>query len=139
MGGTRPFGQVRFLGLKTLDVIQERGRPDQVFGPSFALLAADGTELFAPPEGLSTIFATIPVGTTRHPTSFMCQRQDGRVFPGENPAGMMDALKTDEHDCIEDIVALCARVPFPGRCERNIPTFARVKNGHASGNPASVD
>lgn len=113
-----------FLGLKTLTVIQnavdlilKSGRPLHV--------AADGTELYAPPEGGENQINLIPLDD--EPTYKLYARaKTVAVFQVES-SGMMDALKRMKPTCIEDIVALVA-LYRPGPME-NIPTYCEVKNG----------
>ena len=113
-----------FLGLKTLTVIQnavdlivKSGRPLHI--------AADGTELFQPPEGLINDIGTIPLDD--EPSyKLYASAKTVAVFQVES-SGMMDALKRMKPTCIEDIVALVA-LYRPGPME-NIPTYCEVKNG----------
>ena len=113
-----------FLGLKTLTVIQnavdlivKSGRPLHV--------AADGTELFNPPEGAENDIGIIPLDDEKSYALYSGAKTVA-VFQVES-SGMMDALKRMKPNCIEDIVALVA-LYRPGPME-NIPKFCEVKNG----------
>ncbi len=113
-----------FLGLKTLTVIQnavdliiKSGRPLHI--------AADGTELFHPPEGAVNDIGTIPLDDEASYKLYASAKTIA-VFQVES-SGMMDALKRMKPTCIEDIVALVA-LYRPGPME-NIPTYCEVKNG----------
>ncbi len=113
-----------FLGLKTLTVIQnavdliiKSGRPLHT--------AADGTELFSPPEGAINDIGTIPLDDEASYKLYASAKTIA-VFQVES-SGMMDALKRMKPTCIEDIVALVA-LYRPGPME-NIPTYCEVKNG----------
>ena len=113
-----------FLGLKTLTVVQnavdliiKSGRPLHV--------AADGTELFQPPEGAENDIGTIPLDDEKSYALYASAKTIA-VFQVES-SGMMDALKRMKPTCIEDIVALVA-LYRPGPME-NIPTYCEVKNG----------
>ncbi|MCA1775720.1 MAG: DNA polymerase III subunit alpha [Loktanella sp.] len=113
-----------FLGLKTLTVIQnavdlivKSGRPLHV--------AADGTELFSPPEGAENDIGIIPLDDEKSYALYSSAKTVA-VFQVES-SGMMDALKRMKPNCIEDIVALVA-LYRPGPME-NIPKFCEVKNG----------
>ena len=113
-----------FLGLKTLTVIQNA--VDQIKASGRHLhIAADGTELYTPPEGLEDDISAIPLDD---PASYRlyASAKTVAVFQVES-SGMMDALKRMKPTCIEDIVALVA-LYRPGPME-NIPTYCEVKNG----------
>ncbi|MGJ8544730.1 MAG: DNA polymerase III subunit alpha [Sulfitobacter sp.] len=113
-----------FLGLKTLTVIQNA--VDQIKSSGRHLhIAADGTELFVPPEGLIDDIATIPLDDEAS-YKLYASAKTVAVFQVES-SGMMDALKRMKPTCIEDIVALVA-LYRPGPME-NIPTYCEVKNG----------
>ncbi len=113
-----------FLGLKTLTVIQNA--VDQIKASGRHLhIAADGTELFVPPEGLEDDIATIPLDDEAS-YKLYASAKTVAVFQVES-SGMMDALKRMKPTCIEDIVALVA-LYRPGPME-NIPTYCEVKNG----------
>ena len=113
-----------FLGLKTLTVIQNA--VDQIMTSGRHLhIAADGTELFTPPEGLIDDIATIPLDDEAS-YKLYASAKTVAVFQVES-SGMMDALKRMKPTCIEDIVALVA-LYRPGPME-NIPTYCEVKNG----------
>ncbi|MBW4707225.1 DNA polymerase III subunit alpha [Roseobacter sp. YSTF-M11] len=113
-----------FLGLKTLTVIQNA--VDQIKASGRHLhIAADGTELFDPPEGLSDDIGTIPLDDEAS-YKLYASAKTVAVFQVES-SGMMDALKRMKPTCIEDIVALVA-LYRPGPME-NIPTYCEVKNG----------
>ncbi|APE44386.1 DNA polymerase III subunit alpha [Sulfitobacter alexandrii] len=113
-----------FLGLKTLTVIQNA--VDQIKASGRHLhIAADGTELFTPPEGLLDDISTIPLDDEASYRLYASARTVA-VFQVES-SGMMDALKRMKPTCIEDIVALVA-LYRPGPME-NIPTYCDVKNG----------
>tara|TARA_R110002020_G_scaffold475731_1_gene711941 strand:- start:7585 stop:11109 length:3525 start_codon:yes stop_codon:yes gene_type:complete len=113
-----------FLGLKTLTVIQNA--VDQIKSAGRHLhIAADGTELFTPPEGLEDDIATIPLDDEAS-YKLYASAKTVAVFQVES-SGMMDALKRMKPTCIEDIVALVA-LYRPGPME-NIPTYCEVKNG----------
>jgi DNA polymerase-3 subunit alpha len=113
-----------FLGLKTLTVIQNA--VDQIKGSGRHLhIAADGTELFVPPEGLIDDISTIPLDDEASYKLYAAAKTVA-VFQVES-SGMMDALKRMKPNCIEDIVALVA-LYRPGPME-NIPTYCEVKNG----------
>ena len=113
-----------FLGLKTLTVIQNA--VDQIKASGRHLhIAADGTELFEPPEGLVDDIATIPLDDEASYKLYAAAKTVA-VFQVES-SGMMDALKRMKPTCIEDIVALVA-LYRPGPME-NIPTYCEVKNG----------
>ncbi|MEM6940335.1 MAG: DNA polymerase III subunit alpha [Pseudomonadota bacterium] len=113
-----------FLGLKTLTVIQNA--VDQIKASGRHLhIAADGTELFSPPEGLLDDIATIPLDDAAS-YKLYASAKTVAVFQVES-SGMMDALKRMKPTCIEDIVALVA-LYRPGPME-NIPTYCEVKNG----------
>ncbi|KIN60045.1 DNA polymerase III, alpha subunit subfamily [Sulfitobacter noctilucae] len=113
-----------FLGLKTLTVIQNA--VDQIKASGRHLhIAADGTVLFSPPEGLLDDIATIPLDDEAS-YKLYASAKTVAVFQVES-SGMMDALKRMKPTCIEDIVALVA-LYRPGPME-NIPTYCEVKNG----------
>ena len=113
-----------FLGLKTLTVIQNA--VDQIKASGRHLhIAADGTELFTPPEGLLDDISTIPLDDEASYKLYSAAKTVA-VFQVES-SGMMDALKRMKPTCIEDIVALVA-LYRPGPME-NIPTYCDVKNG----------
>ena len=113
-----------FLGLKTLTVIQNA--VDQIKASGRHLhVAADGTELFDPPEGLLDDISTIPLDDEASYKLYAAAKTVA-VFQVES-SGMMDALKRMKPNCIEDIVALVA-LYRPGPME-NIPTYCEVKNG----------
>jgi DNA polymerase-3 subunit alpha len=113
-----------FLGLKTLTVIQNA--VDQIKAAGRHLhIAADGTELFTPPDGLEDDIATIPLDDEAS-YKLYASAKTVAVFQVES-SGMMDALKRMKPTCIEDIVALVA-LYRPGPME-NIPTYCDVKNG----------
>ncbi len=113
-----------FLGLKTLTVIQNA--VDQIKAAGRHLhIAADGTELFAPPEDLIDDIGAIPLDDEASYKLYASARTVA-VFQVES-SGMMDALKRMKPTCIEDIVALVA-LYRPGPME-NIPTYCEVKNG----------
>ena len=113
-----------FLGLKTLTVIQNA--VDQIrAGGRHLHVAADGTELYQPPEGAVDEINAIPLDD--EPTyKLYAAAKTVAVFQVES-SGMMDALKRMKPTCIEDIVALVA-LYRPGPME-NIPTYCEVKNG----------
>jgi DNA polymerase-3 subunit alpha len=113
-----------FLGLKTLTVIQNA--VDQIKASGRHLhIAADGTELFVPPQGLIDDISTIPLDDEASYKLYAAAKTVA-VFQVES-SGMMDALKRMKPTCIEDIVALVA-LYRPGPME-NIPTYCEVKNG----------
>ncbi|MBK0329567.1 DNA polymerase III subunit alpha [Rhodobacteraceae bacterium F11138] len=113
-----------FLGLKTLTVIQNA--VDQIkAGGRHLHVAADGTELYEPPEGLIDDIGAIPLDDEASYKLYASARTVA-VFQVES-SGMMDALKRMKPTCIEDIVALVA-LYRPGPME-NIPTYCEVKNG----------
>ena len=113
-----------FLGLKTLTVIQSA--VDLIKGEGRDLhIAADGTQLYDPPEGSVNEINAIPLDDI--PTyKLYAAAKTVAVFQVES-SGMMDALKRMKPNCIEDIVALVA-LYRPGPME-NIPTYCEVKNG----------
>ncbi|WP_127903077.1 DNA polymerase III subunit alpha [Solirhodobacter olei] len=113
-----------FLGLKTLTVIQNA--VDLIRGTGRHLhIAADGTELYQPPEGAVDEINAIPLDDK--PTyELYAGAKTVAVFQVES-SGMMDALRRMKPTCIEDIVALVA-LYRPGPME-NIPTYCEVKNG----------
>ena len=113
-----------FLGLKTLTVIQNA--VDQIKASGRHLhIAADGSELFEPPQVLIDDIATIPLDDEAS-YKLYASAKTVAVFQVES-SGMMDALKRMKPTCIEDIVALVA-LYRPGPME-NIPTYCEVKNG----------
>ena len=113
-----------FLGLKTLTVIQNA--VDLIRGGGRHLhIAADGRDLYLPPEGAVDQINAIPLDDK--PTYDLYARaQTVAVFQVES-TGMMDALRRMKPTCIEDIVALVA-LYRPGPME-NIPVYCEVKNG----------
>ena len=113
-----------FLGLKTLTVIQNAVDLIKASGRHLHI-AADGTELFDPPEGLMDDISTIPLDDEASYKLYAAAKTVA-VFQVES-SGMMDALKRMKPNCIEDIVALVA-LYRPGPME-NIPTYCEVKNG----------
>ncbi|WP_137703036.1 DNA polymerase III subunit alpha [Marimonas lutisalis] len=113
-----------FLGLKTLTVIQNA--VDLIHGEGRSLhIAADGSELYDPPEGAEDDIGHIPLDDERT-YDLYARARTVAVFQVES-SGMMDALKRMKPTCIEDIVALVA-LYRPGPME-NIPTYCEVKNG----------
>jgi len=113
-----------FLGLKTLTVIQNA--VEQIIAAGRSLhVAADGTELFSPPEGAENDIGVIPLDDAKSYELYAAAKTVA-VFQVES-SGMMDALKRMKPTCIEDIVALVA-LYRPGPME-NIPTYCEVKNG----------
>ncbi|MEZ5724662.1 MAG: DNA polymerase III subunit alpha [Paracoccaceae bacterium] len=113
-----------FLGLKTLTVIQNA--VDLINGGGRPLhVAADGRQLYDPPEGALNQINAIPLDDTASYELFASARTVA-VFQVES-SGMMDALRRMKPTCIEDIVALVA-LYRPGPME-NIPTYCEVKNG----------
>ncbi|NUH66526.1 DNA polymerase III subunit alpha [Sulfitobacter sp. S0837] len=113
-----------FLGLKTLTVIQNA--VDQIkAGGRHLHIAADGRELYQPPEGHIDDIATIPLDD-KATYKLYSSAKTVAVFQVES-SGMMDALKRMKPTCIEDIVALVA-LYRPGPME-NIPVYCEVKNG----------
>ena len=113
-----------FLGLKTLTVIQNA--VDQIKASGRHLhLAADGTQLYEPPEGNIDEINAIPLDDEASYKLYAAAKTVA-VFQVES-SGMMDALKRMKPNCIEDIVALVA-LYRPGPME-NIPTYCEVKNG----------
>jgi DNA polymerase-3 subunit alpha len=113
-----------FLGLKTLTVIQNAVDLIKASGRHLHL-AADGTALFVPPQGLEDDISTIPLDDEASYRLYAAAKTVA-VFQVES-SGMMDALKRMKPTCIEDIVALVA-LYRPGPME-NIPTYCEVKNG----------
>ena len=113
-----------FLGLKTLTVIQNA--IEQILSSGRDIhVAADGTQLYDPPEGAVNEINAIPLDD--EPTyKLYSAAKTVAVFQVES-TGMMDALKRMKPTCIEDIVALVA-LYRPGPME-NIPTYCEVKNG----------
>jgi DNA polymerase III subunit alpha len=113
-----------FLGLKTLTVIQNAVDLIKQSGRDLHI-AADGTQLYEPPEGAVNEINAIPLDDA--PTyKLYSAAKTVAVFQVES-SGMMDALKRMKPTCIEDIVALVA-LYRPGPME-NIPTYCEVKNG----------
>jgi DNA polymerase III subunit alpha len=113
-----------FLGLKTLTVIQNA--VDQIKASGRHLhLAADGMQLYEPPEGSVDEINAIPL-EDEATYKLYASAKTVAVFQVES-SGMMDALKRMKPNCIEDIVALVA-LYRPGPME-NIPTYCEVKNG----------
>ncbi len=113
-----------FLGLKTLTVIQNAVDLIRASGRHLNV-AADGTQLYAPPAGAEDDINAIPLddeGTYK----LYASAKTVAVFQVES-SGMMDALKRMKPNVIEDIVALVA-LYRPGPME-NIPTYCEVKNG----------
>ncbi|MEX0319409.1 MAG: DNA polymerase III subunit alpha [Ruegeria sp.] len=113
-----------FLGLKTLTVIQNA--VDLILKSGRDLhVAADGTQLYDPPEGAVNEINAIPLDDEATYKLYSAAKTVA-VFQVES-SGMMDALKRMKPTCIEDIVALVA-LYRPGPME-NIPTYCEVKNG----------
>lgn len=113
-----------FLGLKTLTVIQNA--VDQILDAGRNLhVAADGTELYQPAEGMKNDIGGIPLDDEASYRLYSAAKTVA-VFQVES-SGMMDALKRMKPTCIEDIVALVA-LYRPGPME-NIPKYCEVKNG----------
>ncbi|MFZ5752527.1 MAG: DNA polymerase III subunit alpha [Pseudomonadota bacterium] len=113
-----------FLGLKTLTVIQNA--VDLIRGQGRHLhIAADGRQLYQPPEGAVDEINAIPLDD-RATYELYAAAKTVAVFQVES-SGMMDALRRMKPTCIEDIVALVA-LYRPGPME-NIPTYCEVKNG----------
>ncbi|MEL7126283.1 MAG: DNA polymerase III subunit alpha, partial [Pseudomonadota bacterium] len=113
-----------FLGLKTLTVIQNA--VDQILASGRPLhVAADGTELYAPADGMENDIGGIPLDDAPSYKLYAAGKTVA-VFQVES-SGMIDALKRMKPDCIEDIIALVA-LYRPGPME-NIPKFCEVKNG----------
>jgi DNA polymerase-3 subunit alpha len=113
-----------FLGLKTLTVIQNA--VDLIRGQGRHLhVAADGRELYNPPEGAVDDIGAIPLDDEATYRLYASAKTVA-VFQVES-SGMMDALRRMKPTCIEDIVALVA-LYRPGPME-NIPTYCEVKNG----------
>ncbi|MBC9247783.1 DNA polymerase III subunit alpha [Paracoccus sp. 11-3] len=113
-----------FLGLKTLTVIQNA--VDLINGGGRPLhVAADGRQLYDPPDGAENEINAIPLDDKASYDLFAAARTVA-VFQVES-SGMMDALRRMRPTCIEDIVALVA-LYRPGPME-NIPTYCEVKNG----------
>ncbi len=113
-----------FLGLKTLTVIQNA--VEQILGSGRPLhVAADGTELYAPADGMENDIGGIPLDDEPSYKLYAAGKTVA-VFQVES-SGMIDALKRMKPDCIEDIIALVA-LYRPGPME-NIPKFCEVKNG----------
>ncbi|WP_158972153.1 DNA polymerase III subunit alpha [Chachezhania sediminis] len=113
-----------FLGLKTLTVIQNA--IDQIHASGRHLhVAADGRQLYEPPEGAVDEINAIPLDDEATYALYAAAKTVA-VFQVES-SGMMDALKRMKPTCIEDIVALVA-LYRPGPME-NIPKYCEVKNG----------
>jgi len=113
-----------FLGLKTLTVIQNA--MDLIFKSGRPLhIAADGTQLYDPPERAENQINAIPLDDKKTYDLYSAAKTVA-VFQVES-TGMMDALRRMKPTCIEDIVALVA-LYRPGPME-NIPTYCEVKNG----------
>ncbi len=113
-----------FLGLKTLTVIQNA--VDLILKSDRPLhVAADGTELYEPADGMTNDIGGIPLDDEASYKLYAAAKTVA-VFQVES-SGMMDALKRMKPTCIEDIVALVA-LYRPGPME-NIPTYCEVKNG----------
>ncbi|SNR25521.1 DNA polymerase III subunit alpha [Puniceibacterium sediminis] len=113
-----------FLGLKTLTVIQNAVDLIKKSGRHLHI-AADGTELYVPPEVAIDDIGAIPLDDEASYKLYAAAKTVA-VFQVES-SGMMDALKRMKPTCIEDIVALVA-LYRPGPME-NIPTYCEVKNG----------
>ncbi len=113
-----------FLGLKTLTVIQNAVNLIRQSGRHLHI-AADGTQLYDPPEGAVDEINAIPLDDAAT-YKLYADAKTVAVFQVES-SGMMDALKRMKPTCIEDIVALVA-LYRPGPME-NIPTYCDVKNG----------
>ena len=113
-----------FLGLKTLTVIQNAVDLIRQSGRDLHV-AADGTQLYDPPEGAVNEINAIPLDDVASYKLYSAAKTVA-VFQVES-TGMMDALKRMKPTCIEDIVALVA-LYRPGPME-NIPTYCEVKNG----------
>ncbi|ANP36060.1 DNA polymerase III subunit alpha [Phaeobacter gallaeciensis] len=113
-----------FLGLKTLTVIQNAVDLINQSGRDLHI-AADGTQLYEPPEGAVNEINAIPLDDEASYKLYSSAKTVA-VFQVES-TGMMDALKRMKPNCIEDIVALVA-LYRPGPME-NIPTYCEVKNG----------
>ncbi len=113
-----------FLGLKTLTVIQNAVDLIKQSGRDLHT-AADGTQLYEPPEGAVNEINAIPLDDA--PTYKLYSAAKTVAVLQVESSGMMDALKRMKPTCIEDIVALVA-LYRPGPME-NIPTYCEVKNG----------
>lgn len=113
-----------FLGLKTLTVIQNAVDLIKQSGRDLHV-AADGTQLYEPPEGAVNEINAIPLDD-KVTYDLYSRAKTVAVFQVES-TGMMDALKRMKPTCIEDIVALVA-LYRPGPME-NIPVYCEVKNG----------
>ena len=113
-----------FLGLKTLTVIQNAVDLIKKTGRHLHI-AADGAQLYDPPEGAVDEIGAIPLDDEKT-YKLYARAKTVAVFQVES-SGMMDALKRMRPTCIEDIVALVA-LYRPGPME-NIPTYCEVKNG----------
>ena len=91
-----------FLGLKTLTVVQNA--VEQILSEGRALhIAADGTQLYTPPEGAENDIGAIPLDDAAT-YALYASAKTVAVFQVES-SGMMDALKRMKPNCIEDIVA----------------------------------
>ena len=113
-----------FLGLKTLTVIQSA--MNLIFKSGRDLhVAADGTELYVPPEGGLNQINLIPLDDKKTYDLYSAAKTVA-VFQVES-SGMMSALRQMKPTCIEDVVALVA-LYRPGPME-NIPTYCDVKHG----------
>ena len=113
-----------FLGLKTLTVVQNA--VDLIRrGGRHLHIAADGTQLYDPPEEAVDDIGAIPLDDEAT-YKLYASAKTVAVFQVES-SGMMDALRRMKPTCIEDIVALVA-LYRPGPME-NIPTYCEVKNG----------
>ncbi|MBC6441651.1 MAG: DNA polymerase III subunit alpha [Rhodobacteraceae bacterium] len=112
-----------FLGLKTLTAI--RNAVDMINLTRPLHIAADGTQLYGPPEGAANQINAIPLDDKKSYDLYASARTVA-VFQVESP-GMMDALRRMNPDTIEDIIALVA-LYRPGPME-SIPKFCEVKNG----------
>ena len=124
MGRTGGVLKFDFLGLKTLTVVQNA--VEQILAGGRALhIAADGRQLYDPPDGAINDIGAIPLDDDATYRLY-AKAKTVAVFQVES-SGMMDALKRMKPDCIEDIVALVA-LYRPGPME-NIPKYCEVKNG----------
>ncbi len=113
-----------FLGLKTLTVVQNAVDLIKKSGRHLHI-AADGTQLYEPPESAVDDIGAIPLDDEAT-YKLYASAKTVAVFQVES-SGMMDALRQMKPTCIEDIVALVA-LYRPGPME-NIPTYCQVKNG----------
>ncbi|ALI56907.1 DNA polymerase III subunit alpha [Celeribacter marinus] len=126
MKWVEPAGLVKFdfLGLKTLTVIQSA--MNLIFKAGRDLhVAADGAQLYTPPEGAKNQINLIPLDDDKT-YKLYSDAKTVAVFQVES-SGMMSALRQMKPTCIEDIVALVA-LYRPGPME-NIPTYCDVKHG----------